>query len=138
MEALLILGQLAYGMHHYHKTPIEEPSQTTVFDEGLDEIDWTKVGNFRTESSENNVEWIIITQNQTQGDDMDVLNFIKDYQKILITRVDDISLSITSGGVTDWEDYKARVGEIQGVTYALDEMKALLKKVKYIDDTDRT
>ena len=69
---------------------------------------------------------------------MDVLNFIKDYQKILITRVDDISLSITSGGVTDSEDYKARVGEIQGVTYALDEMKALLKKVKYIDDTDRT
>jgi hypothetical protein len=69
---------------------------------------------------------------------MDVLNFIKDYQKILITRVDDISLSITSGGVKDWEDYKARVGEIQGVTYALDEMKALLKKVKYIDDTDRT
>ena len=69
---------------------------------------------------------------------MDVLNFIKDYQKILITRVDDISLSITSGGVTDWEDYKARVGEIQGVTYALDELKALLKKVKYIDDTDRT
>ena len=69
---------------------------------------------------------------------MDVLNFIKDYQKILINRVDDISVSITSGGVTDWEDYKARVGEIQGVTYALDEMKALLKKVKYIDDTDRT
>ena len=69
---------------------------------------------------------------------MDVVSFIKDYQKILITRVDDISLSITSGGVTDWEDYKARVGEIQGVTYALDEMKALLKKVKYIDDTDRT
>lgn len=69
---------------------------------------------------------------------MDVLNFIKDYQKILITRVDDISLSITSGGVKNWEDYKARVGEIQGVTYALDEMKALLRKVKYIDDTDRT
>ncbi|MGB1651357.1 MAG: hypothetical protein ACPHEP_10035 [Acidimicrobiales bacterium] len=69
---------------------------------------------------------------------MDVVSFIKDYQKILINRVDDISLSITSGGVTDWEDYKARVGEIQGVTYALDELKALLKKVKYIDDTDRT
>ncbi len=69
---------------------------------------------------------------------MDVLNFIKDYQKVLINRIDDISLSITSGGVTDWEDYKARVGEIQGVTYALDELKALLKKVKYVDDTDRT
>ena len=69
---------------------------------------------------------------------MDVLNFIKDYQKILITRVDDISLSITSGGVTDWEDYKARVGEIQGVTYALDELKALLKKANYVEDTDST
>ena len=69
---------------------------------------------------------------------MDVLNFIKDYQKILINRVEDICVSIRSGGVTDWEDYKARVGEIQGVTYALDEMKALLKKVKYVDDTDRT
>ncbi len=69
---------------------------------------------------------------------MDVVSFIKDYQKILINRIDDVSLSITSGGVTDWEDYKARVGEIQGVTYALDELKALLKKVKYIDDTDRT
>ena len=69
---------------------------------------------------------------------MDVVSFIKDYQKILINRIDDVSLSITSGGVTNWEDYKARVGEIQGVTYALDEMKALLKKVKYIDDTDRT
>jgi len=63
MEALLILGALAYGMHHYHKTPTEEPSQTTVFDEGLDSIDWTKAGNFRTESSTNNVEWIVITQN---------------------------------------------------------------------------
>ena len=69
---------------------------------------------------------------------MDVLSFIKEYQKILINRIDDVSLSITSGGVTDWEDYKARVGEIQGVTYALDELKALLKKVKYVDDTDRT
>jgi DNA-directed RNA polymerase subunit N (RpoN/RPB10) len=52
--------------------------------------------------------------------------------------MDDISLSITSGGVSDWEDYKARVGEIQGVAYALDELKALLKKVNYVEDTDRT
>ena len=69
---------------------------------------------------------------------MDVVSFIKDYQKILINRVDDISVSITSGGVTDWEDYKARVGEIQGVTFALDELKALLTKAKYINDVDST
>ena len=69
---------------------------------------------------------------------MDVLHFIKQYQKILINRMDDISVSITSGSVSDWEDYKARVGEIQGVAYALEELKALLKKVNYVDDTDST
>ena len=41
-------------------------------------------------------------------------------------------------GLRDWEDYKARVGEIQGVAYALDELKALLKKVDYVEDTDST
>ena len=69
---------------------------------------------------------------------MDVVDFIHRYRKVLINRIDDISVSITSGGVSDWEDYKARVGEIQGVAYALDELKALLKKVNYVEDTDRT
>lgn len=69
---------------------------------------------------------------------MDVVDFIHRYRKVLINRIDDISLSITSGGVSDWEDYKARVGEIQGVTYALDELKALLEKVNYDQDFDRT
>jgi len=69
---------------------------------------------------------------------MDVLQFISQYNKILTDRMDDISQSITSGGVTDWEDYKARVGEIQGIAYSLDELKALLKKVNYVEDTDST
>lgn len=69
---------------------------------------------------------------------MDVVDFIHRYRKVLINRIDDISVSITSGGVSDWEDYKARVGEIQGVTYALDELKALLEKVNYDQDFDRT
>ncbi len=69
---------------------------------------------------------------------MDVVHFISRYQKTLVNRMDDISLSITSGGVSDWEDYKARVGEIQGIAYALDELKTLLKKVDYVEDTDST
>jgi len=69
---------------------------------------------------------------------MDVYNFIKQYQRVLHNRVEDISVSLTSGSVSDWEDYKARVGEIQGVAYALDELKALLKKVNYVEDTDST
>lgn len=69
---------------------------------------------------------------------MDIVDFISKYQKVLNNRIEDISLSITSGGITDMEDYRARVGEIQGVTYALDEMKALLIKAKYINDVDST
>ena len=69
---------------------------------------------------------------------MDILQFISQYNKILTDRMDDISQSISSGSVSNWEDYKARVGEIQGVAYALEELKALLKKVNYVEDTDST
>lgn len=69
---------------------------------------------------------------------MDIVDFISKYQKVLNNRIEDISLSITSGGISDMEDYRARVGEIQGVTYALDELKALLIKAKYINDVDST
>ena len=65
---------------------------------------------------------------------MDVVSFVSRYQKALRNRVDDISLSITSGGASDWEDYKARIGEIQGLTYALDELQTLLKKANYDED----
>ena len=69
---------------------------------------------------------------------MDIVDFISKYQKVLNNRIEDISGSITSGSITDIEYYRARVGEIQGVTFALDEMKALLEKAKYINDTDST
>ena len=67
---------------------------------------------------------------------MDVVSFLSRYQKALRNRVDDISLSITSGSASDWEDYKARVGEIQGLTYALEHIQTLLKKVD--DESDST
>ena len=69
---------------------------------------------------------------------MDVYDFITKYNKVLNNRIEDISLSITSGSITDMEDYRARVGEIQGVTFALDELKTLLQKAKYINDVDST
>ena len=69
---------------------------------------------------------------------MDIVDFISKYQKVLNNRIEDISLSVTSGGISDMEDYRARVGEIQGVTFALDELKTLLTKAKYINDVDST
>lgn len=62
---------------------------------------------------------------------MDVVNFLSRYQKTLQTRVDDISISLTSGSASDMSAYRAMVGEIQGITYALEELRALLKKVNY-------
>ena len=69
---------------------------------------------------------------------MDVLHFIKKYQRVLVDRIASLSEGVAYGNVKDCEDYKARVGEIQGVAYALDELKALLKKVNYVEDTDST
>ena len=69
---------------------------------------------------------------------MDVYNFLTKYQKSLNNRIEDISVSITSGSISNMEDYRARVGEVQGVTFALDELKTLLTKAKYINDVDST
>ena len=68
---------------------------------------------------------------------MDVVDFLTRYQKTLQTRVDDISISVTSGSASDMEQYRAMIGEIQGITYALEELRALLKKVNY-DDASST
>jgi hypothetical protein len=69
---------------------------------------------------------------------MDIYEFINKYQKSLNNHIEDISVSVTSGSITNMEDYRARVGEIQGVTFALDELKTLLTKAKYINDVDST
>lgn len=66
---------------------------------------------------------------------MDIIQFIRKYQNSLKLKVEDISVSLTSGSISDMEDYRARVGEIQGVTYALDELQALIKKANYDEDT---
>ena len=65
MESLFILGALAYGIHHYSKTDdvelMEDKQINYAFDEGIHRIDWSKAGNFRTTSTENNVKWVIVT-----------------------------------------------------------------------------
>jgi len=45
---------------------------------------------------------------------VDVVDFVKKYQKLLNTRIEELSVSVTSGSASSYEDYKARVGEIQG------------------------
>jgi|TARA_X000001388_G_scaffold74559_1_gene67795 hypothetical protein len=59
---------------------------------------------------------------------MDVADFAKHVYKMLLRREEDIVMILKSGGVQNIESYKLLVGEIQGLTYAREEMKALLEK----------
>ena len=59
---------------------------------------------------------------------MKVTDFLHKYKKSLNTRIEDISMALKSGNASDMEAYKAMVGEIQGLTYALDQLRTLLEK----------
>ena len=67
---------------------------------------------------------------------MYIADFLHKYKKDLTNRIDDISISLTSGSASDIGHYKAMVGEIQGLSYALEHIQTLLKKVD--DDYDCT
>jgi hypothetical protein len=67
---------------------------------------------------------------------MYITDFLQKYKKDLTNRIDDISISLTSGSASDIGHYKAMVGEIQGLSYALEHIQTLLKKVD--DDSDST
>ena len=69
---------------------------------------------------------------------MDFVYFVDNYKKILHQRMVDVGNSIASGGCSDFEDYRARVAEIQGLRYAYDEFQALLKKGNASDDEPDT
>ena len=60
---------------------------------------------------------------------MKVTDFLYNYKKALNTRIEDISISLTSGNASDMEAYKAIVGEMRGLTYALEQLSTLLEKV---------
>jgi len=65
-----------------------------------------------------------------------ITEFLTKYKKDLNSRINDISISLTSGSASDIGHYKAMVGEIQGLTYALEHIQTLLKKVD--DESDST
>jgi|TARA_R110002072_G_scaffold83612_2_gene189635 hypothetical protein len=67
---------------------------------------------------------------------MYIADFLHKYKKDLTNRIDDISISLTSGSASDIGHYKAMVGEIQGLSYALEHIQTLLKKVD--DESDST
>jgi hypothetical protein len=65
---------------------------------------------------------------------MDVVDFAKYMYKVLQEREQEIASALAYDAAKDWEHYKLMVGEIRGVTYAREEIKALLEK--HADDVE--
>ena len=65
---------------------------------------------------------------------MDVIDLSKYLYKKLEERQKDLSDALSSGAVKDWEQYKMSVGEIRGLSFAREEIKALLEK--NVDDVE--
>jgi len=65
---------------------------------------------------------------------MDVVDFAKYMYKKIEERQQDIGSALTHGTVQNWEQYKLSVGEIRGLSYAKEEIKALLEK--NVDDVE--
>lgn len=58
---------------------------------------------------------------------MDVVDFASHMYKLLRRRQDDIKEILAADGLPNWEEYKKLVGELRGLSYAADEIKALLE-----------
>ena len=59
---------------------------------------------------------------------MDVADFAKFVYNLLAKREEQIADMFTSGGVQNFEQYQRLVGEVQGLVYAKEEIKALLER----------
>jgi hypothetical protein len=59
---------------------------------------------------------------------MDVVDFAKYMYKMLRDREQSITESLAYGSAKDWEQYQSLVGEIRGLAFAREEIKALLEK----------
>jgi hypothetical protein len=58
---------------------------------------------------------------------MDVVAFAQHVYRVLRQREEDIKEVLAADGLPNWEEYKKLVGELRGLSYAADEMRALLE-----------
>ena len=65
---------------------------------------------------------------------MDVADFAKYMYKLLKEREEGIADALAHGSARDWEQYQSLVGEIRGLTFAREEIKALLEN--HADDVE--
>ena len=65
---------------------------------------------------------------------MDVVDWAKYLYKRIEERQQDLGEALSHGSVKDWEQYKMSVGEIRGLSFAREEIRALLER--NVDDVE--
>ena len=65
---------------------------------------------------------------------MDALNLAQHLLKTLRERKSRVGESLLAGGVTSMEEYRFVIGQIRGMAYAEDEIRAAMKGMEEEDD----
>lgn len=65
---------------------------------------------------------------------MDALNLAEYLYKKLRQRREDIEVSLGTGNISSFEEYRYAVGQIRGLTFMEDEIKTAMKNIEYADD----
>ena len=59
---------------------------------------------------------------------MDVVHFAQALYKVLRERENDLCDQLANGAAQSFDQYRSMVGELQGVAFAIEEIKTLLEK----------
>ena len=65
---------------------------------------------------------------------MDALNLAEYLYKKLRQRREDIEVSLGTGNIGSFEEYRFAVGQIKGLTFMEDEIRSAMKSIEYADD----
>ena len=65
---------------------------------------------------------------------MDALNLADYLYKKLRQRRDDIQVSLGTGKISSFDDYRYAVGQIKGLTFMEEEIKTAMKNIELADD----
>lgn len=63
-----------------------------------------------------------------------IREFVEATIMLLQARADFIAKQTGEGAAESWDDYKARVGRVQGIKETIQELKAMLSKAERDDD----
>ena len=65
---------------------------------------------------------------------MDALNLADYLYKKLRQRRDDIQVSLGTGNIGSFDEYRCAVGQVKGLTFMEEEIKTAMKNIEFADD----